>query len=178
MFDIDGTWLARELEGTDVRVASGRAPGRVTVRSQKSGGSEFLVQAHIDAAVAADCVRCLGEAVIPVHLDVTTIFAPRPAGLSEEEAEERLERAAAEALEEDDGADLSREYYGGDEIVLDRLVRENVLLEVPMQPLCAENCPGIEIPAHVRPPADFGKGAEVDERLAPLKKLAEKLTKS
>jgi hypothetical protein len=42
-----------------------------------------------------------------------------------------------------------------------------------MQPLCAPDCAGIEIPKHVRPPEDFE--GDVDPRLLPLKQLRAKL---
>jgi uncharacterized metal-binding protein YceD (DUF177 family) len=51
-----------------------------------------------------------------------------------------------------DGPD--QETFSGETIALDSLVREHLLLEVPMQPLCREDCPGIPIPEHVRGPAD------------------------
>ena len=51
---------------------------------------------------------------------------------------------------------------------MDNIVREFLILEVPMQPLCSEDCAGIDIPAHVKAPEDFGA---VDPRLAPLMKL-------
>jgi uncharacterized protein len=177
-FVIDAAWLAAELAGTDVRLAKEQTPGRVRVRSQQTGGTEFLVTANVTAHVATDCVRCLGDATIPVNLELTAIYAPRPAGISDEELEARQDKAESVVLEDDNEGDLSREFYSGDELVLDTMIRENILLEVPMQPLCASDCRGIEIPAHLRPPADFGEKPAVDERLAPLKKLAEKLSKS
>jgi uncharacterized metal-binding protein YceD (DUF177 family) len=50
-----------------------------------------------------------------------------------------------------------------------------MILEVPMQPLCRPDCPGIEIPEHVRPPKDFGANQDADPRFAPLKELASKI---
>jgi uncharacterized protein len=74
--------------------------------------------------------------------------------------------------EEDDGEDVPREEFSGNEIPLDELVREHIVLELPMQPLCGDACPGIPIPAHVRPPADvFAEPGAVDPRLAPLQRL-------
>jgi uncharacterized protein len=54
--------------------------------------------------------------------------------------------------------------YDGDSIVLDDLVRDDLLLEIPMIPLCSETCPGI---ASV---SDSAVEAEhrIDPRLAPL----------
>jgi hypothetical protein len=56
--------------------------------------------------------------------------------------------------------------------VLDDLVREHMVLEVPMQPLCSEQCEGIAVPEHLRPPPDvFREPGAVDPRLAPLQRL-------
>jgi uncharacterized metal-binding protein YceD (DUF177 family) len=48
---------------------------------------------------------------------------------------------------------------------------------VPMQPLCSEACQGIAVPKHLRPPEEvFGtKDDRVDPRLAPLKRLRDKV---
>ena len=60
-----------------------------------------------------------------------------------------------------------------------RVVRELILLEDPMQPLCAANCQGIEVPTEVKSSDSFdaksGDGESIDRRFAPLLKLKEKL---
>jgi uncharacterized protein len=60
--------------------------------------------------------------------------------------------------------------YDGDEVVLDDYLREMILLESPIFPLCSEECPGIRaIPEHAQPPD--AEPAKVDPRLQPLLKL-------
>jgi uncharacterized protein len=66
--------------------------------------------------------------------------------------------------------------YDGETVVLDDLVRDELVLETPMIPLCSEACPGIRPPPGVAFPAD-AKPA-VDPRLAPLEKLKAKIKKS
>ena len=80
----------------------------------------------------------------------------------------------AQSLSDDD---LQREEFVGHDIPLDELVREHIVLEVPMQPLCSEGCQGIPVPETVRPPAEvFGtKDERVDPRLAPLQRLRDKI---
>jgi uncharacterized protein len=72
--------------------------------------------------------------------------------------------------------------YEGDTVVLDDFVRDELLLEIPMIPLCSEECAGIQPGPSSRAPdpsdleAGGGEDARgVDPRLAPLLKL--KLTK-
>jgi uncharacterized protein len=61
--------------------------------------------------------------------------------------------------------------YEGEEVVLDRFVREAILLESPIFPLCSEACEGI------RPASDsapVSEGAVTDPRLLPLLELAKR----
>ena len=67
-------------------------------------------------------------------------------------------------------------------MVLDDFVRDELLLEIPMIPLCSEECAGIQPDPDSRAPdpsdLETGGGEDargVDPRLAPLLKL--KLTK-
>jgi hypothetical protein len=133
----------------------------------------------------------LGDAKVAVDTPIATLFARspgsgRPPGAAQArqapshaptKRPERSERhgrhdahEAAEAEELDD--ELPREEFSGNDIPLDELIREYLVLEVPMQPLCSEQCQGIAIPEHLRPPPDIfpGTGA-VDPRLAPLQRL-------
>jgi uncharacterized protein len=65
-------------------------------------------------------------------------------------------------------------------VVLDAVIREHLLLEVPIQPLCTDGCPGIPVPAAVAGPSDLHSdpsgvgGGGIDPRLAPLLKLVGK----
>jgi uncharacterized metal-binding protein YceD (DUF177 family) len=81
-----------------------------------------------------------------------------------------------DVLDEDDD-EVVREEFSGHEIVLDGLIREYLVLETPMQPLCSDACTGIAVPTHVRPPEDvFGSSdSKVDPRLAPLLRLRDKV---
>ena len=161
-FAIGADWLAGALEGTDLR--PGATPGTLAVDAQRSG-EDVLVQGRLDAGVVADCSRCLGEVDLEVALPITVLFSPesqRPG--TTEEVEVRLD-------------ELNRDYFGGREIVLDPIVRELLLLEVPMKPLCAEDCSGIAIPEHLRPPEHIFGAEAPDARFAPLLKLKEELTK-
>lgn len=66
-----------------------------------------------------------------------------------------------------DEADL--DVYDGEMVVLDGFVREAILLEMPIFPLCSESCPGIR-PASPEA-VDGGDTPTLDPRLAPLRAL-------
>ena len=162
-FAIGEDWLASALADTELRAGSGN--GRLTVHAQRNG-QDVLLQGRIEAQLVATCARCLGDAPLDVDLALAALFSPehtRPH--DSDEVDVRLD-------------EVNRDYYAGREIVLDPMVREYLLLETPMKPLCSEACEGIAVPEHIRPPEDvFGESAP-DARFAPLLKLKEALTKN
>ncbi len=162
-FSIRPDWLATALADTELK--PGSEAGELRVHAQRSA-LEVLVRGTLRAGLAATCARCLSDVPVDVDLPVTALFSPehmRPEGVEEVSV---------------DPDEVSRDYYGGSEVVLDSMVRELLLLEAPMKPLCSESCEGIAMPAHIRPPDDvFGEGAP-DARFAPLLKLKEAMTKS
>jgi uncharacterized protein len=162
-FVVDTDWLASALADTELR--AGGKTGRLTVHAQRNG-MDVLVQGRLEAQMTATCARCLADVPIDVDLPITALFSPehmRPDETDEVEV----------SLDE-----VNRDYYRGGELVLDPMVREHLLLEAPMKPLCSENCEGIAIPEHLRPPTEiFGESA-LDARFAPLLKLKKELTKN
>jgi len=162
-FAIGTDWVASAL--SDTELSAGTENGRLTVRAQRSG-LDVLVQAQIEAQMVATCARCLAEVPLGVDLALTALYSPehmRPA--DSDEIDVRLD-------------EVNQDYYSGSELVLDPMVREHLLLEVPMKPLCSETCEGIAVPDHLRPPSEVFGDSAPDARFAPLLKLKEALTKS
>jgi uncharacterized protein len=165
-FSVRRAWLERVLTQTDVKVDAGAPDGHLSVDAFKQG-TDVLVRGHLSAGLVTQCSRCLEDAKVPVDTDLTTLLTARGADL----------RPVADELELTP-EDLEREFFHGDHIVLDDLVREHLLLEVPIQPLCSEDCSGIPVPAEVAGPRDLASEAKqggVDPRLAPLLSLVGKL---
>ena len=162
-FAIRTDWLASALADTELK--AGTEDGRLTVHAQRSG-TDVLVQGHIDAQVAATCARCLADVPIGADLALTTLYSPEHMRLQgSDEIDVRLD-------------EVNRDYYSGSQVVLDPMVRELLLLEAPMKPLCSESCEGIAVPEHLRPPEEVFGGSAPDARFAPLLKLKEALTKN
>ena len=63
--------------------------------------------------------------------------------------------------------------YEGETIVLDDLVRDELLLGIPMIPLCSEACPGIR-PERLSSDAPSAAEENIDPRLRPLLRLKNK----
>jgi uncharacterized protein len=161
-FELKSDWLDASLRDASLRADPAYGPGSLEVHAQKNG-TEYLVTGKLRAHLLAECGRCLGDAKVPVDVVIGTLFA-RTSG-----------RALPPVLELEE-SDLQREEYSGNEIKLEGLVREHLVLEVPMQPLCSDDCTGIPVPENVRPPEDvFAGGGNVDPRLAPLKNLRDKV---
>jgi len=161
-FAIGTDWLTSALAETELKAT--RREGTLEVHAQRSG-QDILVQGQITAEMLATCARCLADVAIDFDLAIAALFSPehkRPS--SGQEIEVRLD-------------EMNRDYYGGTEIVLDPMVREYLLLEVPMKALCSDDCKGIAVPEHLRPPDQVFGASAPDARFAPLLKLKEELTK-
>lgn len=162
-FAIRKDWLASALEHTELR--PGTEDGTLRVHAQRNG-LDVLVQGHVEAPLQASCARCLNDVPVRVDLALTALFSPEHTRPDDtEEVDVRLD-------------ETTRDYYGGRELVLDPMVREYLLLEAPMKPLCSESCEGIAVPEHLRPPDEVFGDAAPDARFAPLLKLKEELTKN
>jgi uncharacterized protein len=163
-FAVPVRWVQSVLEGSGMRADLAAGDGSLEVRAGVTG-KDVLVTGKLRSRLLAECVRCLEDAGVDVDADLAILFSR---GATKPKSE------AAEVEVDPDEAD--REVFSGDDIALDDIVREHLILEVPMQPLCAADCAGIPIPEHVRPPADFGQDAP-DPRLEPLERLKAKLHK-
>lgn len=162
-FELTAQWFDTMLADSSVRRDPKAGSGWFELHAQRNG-QQLLVNGRVRAELLTECSRCLGEAALHVDAQVTALLCQGAHSAAPREVE----------LEADD---LDRVDFVGHEVALDELVREHLLIECPMQPLCASQCPGIEIPQHVRPrPEDFGDGTGVDPRLLPLKQLKQKLS--
>jgi uncharacterized protein len=162
-FAIGRDWLASAL--ADTELGPGADDGRLQVHAQRNG-MDVLVQGQITARLAATCARCLSDVDLDVDLVMTALFSPKHMRPDDsEEVDVRLD-------------EMNRDYYGGRVIELDSMVREYLLLETPMKPLCSDACEGIAVPEHLRPPSEVFGDAAPDARFAPLLKLKEELTKN
>ena len=166
VFPIRSAWLADELStlgdaGTGLSAPATDGSFRC---SAYMTGPDVIVRGQITGGLVAECSRCLGPAPIDVvDSEFAMLLCARGKGMRPPPGEEDLTPD-----------ELDREFYTGDQIVLDDAVREHLLLEVPMQPLCREDCPGLPIPESVRGPADLAAPDPAAEA-APLSPLAKAL---
>jgi len=159
-FPLRASWLAAELETLGDAAEGLAAPttdGRVEVFAEKTG-ADVVVHGHVKGALLAECSRCLGPATIAIDAELSVLLTARGKGIRE--------TADVDDLSPEE---VDREFFSGDVIDLGSLVREHLLLEVPMQPLCREDCPGIEVPAgQAKIVVKVAEKPGIDPRLAPL----------
>jgi len=127
-------------------------------------GKRVLIEGTVKITVTVKCGRCLKDAPLPMDLTYREEYLP--AGETGRQKEQELTNG-----------ELDLGFYDNDELDITELVREQVLLAVPMKPLCKEDCPGLctfcgkdlkEGPCGCRK-------EETDPRLAPLAKFKELL---
>lgn len=125
---------------------------------------KVLIDGTIDMSVSLMCSRCLNDFTLPVHVVFNEEYNP-------------FEEAGEDEEQELTGKELDLSFYSNDEIDLSELIKEQVILSVPMKPLCSEDCSGICSICG----KDLNKGKcqckteAVDPRLAPLQKLKESM---
>jgi len=94
-------------------------------------GRELQVGGTVSATVRLQCSRCLAPFSYPVSGEVEATFAPRPAAAEGEHQHElNQDELEVEPLVQG-GADLRG------------VIAEQIHLNLPLKPLCREDCPGI-----------------------------------
>jgi uncharacterized metal-binding protein YceD (DUF177 family) len=161
VFVLDEAWLKEAFVADGVRGDLSQ-PGSVSVHAQRNG-SEILVHGRASARLITECARCLGEVAVDVSCDLAALYAPQAGSVKRHNDDEE------EDLEIDPDAP-DREFYTGDQVVIDDLVRDYLLLELPMQPRCEPEC--VSLPASKLDGGKVFDGDTIDPRLMPLMKLA------
>ncbi len=99
-------------------------------------GANVDVRGDVACNYHPACIRCLK--VFKNHLDCPIHLTLAP--LYESERQIKLESKDEVALVKED---LEFSYYEGESFPLSDLIREQVILAVPIQPLCKKNCKGL-----------------------------------
>jgi uncharacterized protein len=91
---------------------------------------EVRIQGRFEVQMEAECDRCLGRARFP--LDTSFDLFYRPASFIAREEEVEIDEGEAQLG-----------FYQGGGMELEDLLREQILLVMPMQRVCNEDCRGI-----------------------------------
>ena len=109
-----------------------------------------LVTGSATAPVAGECARCLTPLASTVTASFTELY------LYQHDRHDKHER-----FDEDDEQEEAL-YLDGDLLDLEPVLRDAVVLALPMSPLCREDCPGLCVECGV-PLADAGPGHQHED---------------
>ena len=120
-----------------------------------------LVTGTVSATAKGACVRCLDEIDLPVENAFQELFV--------------WPDRAKHHREVDAESDEEEHFIEDDRIDLEPVLRDAVVLALPFQPLCREDCPGLcaECGARLVDDPDHAHEAAVDPRWAALAALQE-----
>jgi len=93
-------------------------------------GSEVVVKGEVMADLKLQCSRCIADYDHLLAVPVDVVYHP----VDELKGEDRHEILSGE---------LDMDFYSGDEMDLMTLMKEQILLNIPMKPLCTDSCKGI-----------------------------------
>jgi uncharacterized protein len=121
--------------------------------------SEIIVAGNVSAELELECSRCLKKYRRIMNEPVNVVYHP-------------LAEIGTDKHElKDDEMDMG--FYQGEELDLQELIREQVMLNIQMKPLCDENCKGIcsQCGTDLNTDTCSCEAKKVDSRLEILKKL-------
>lgn len=122
--------------GPDVRqVGPVHSDGRAMLVEEPTGHHETLDDIRVVGQLSTDleilCARCLDPVPYPVKRQFDLLYRPAGSDIGEDREVELQDKDAAIS------------YYEGDGVELQELLREQVLLEVPLKTVCREDCKGL-----------------------------------
>jgi uncharacterized protein len=128
IIDLGQEWFARwHGEDPGLDFADARITGLVHLSKH---GHDLLVRGNLSGHMELACSRCLEFFAAPATIDFDLLLVPGPANASPAEEELSL-------------TDLDRDYYTGEIVDLESLLREQIILMMPLKPLCDETCKGL-----------------------------------
>ena len=153
-----GMWISHEtkeeLESSDLRIA-----GAVSLELKLTNAeTRILAQGKVQASVLVECTRCNEDISLPLEIELEEYFVP------EDSPEAKVTGIDAFEI-------LT---YKEDRIVLDEMLRQNLLAAIPMQLICLEGkCLGMcdQCGTNRNTGICECKDEEIDPRWAPLSDL-------
>ena len=127
----DGLVLDEDIPAELIMREQDRAAGVVSLElTLEKSALQVHVKGCVSVQFGAECHRCLREIELSVDAGVDAVFQPRPTG------------TVALDLELDEEA-LGLTYYDGLELDLGPLLRDSLVVAMPLVLLCAEDCGGL-----------------------------------
>lgn len=127
-------------------------------------GSGVLANGTVSGHVEMECVRCLTL----FEQEFSTKFAEEFHQTVDVTTGRSIPARRAEHTDDEDDAELAFEINDAHEIDMTELLRQWILLDLPMRPVCGDDCPGPELV--IDEPTEES-GEIVDQRFAALQEL-------
>jgi len=129
---VTGDWLHAACPDLDAHPG----PGGVAVRGRLlKSGDDYLLRGQVRGSLEMPCARCLEPARVDVDAPLVVTFVPRSGtGPMQTQTDD-------DAAEPGDDPDVVE--FAGNEIDLSDEVRDEILLAIPVSPVCAPTCCGL-----------------------------------
>ncbi len=124
--EIPHSLFADALEGVDADL--GATTGSIRVDLSKDRDDNVFARGDLKAILTLPCAKCLGPAQVKVSAPIKMTFVAE--GEEPAESEDPLE-------------DVDVATHDGETVDLGAIVREQLILAVPMSPHCRDNCAGL-----------------------------------
>ncbi len=126
----DAIELGLDIKQVGELHTKGRAELVVEHRGRRENVEDIRLVGHLDAQLEVPCARCLDPVTHDIDWEFDLLY--RPQGVDR--------RAEEVAISE---ADTEIGYYQGDGLLLEDVLREQVLLATPVKLVCREDCKGL-----------------------------------
>lgn len=139
-----GLEVERDVTAADLDLAAtdARVEGSIHVSATLNREDAcVLVTGLIDGTVIRQCVRCLQAFNEPLLVSFSGEFAKKPVKPASPPRTKPGKQPAAPEPEERDESDVYE--FVGEQVDLVPMLREQIILAEPMQPLCHEDCLGL-----------------------------------
>lgn len=126
-FSRSGDWFFRFLPDSE---KEGFSPGEISVRCfVEKTLKNIFVKGEVETVIRLTCCRCLEEFDLPLAVEFEYTLVPVV-----DDPKEDVELAIE---------DLESGYYRGNTIDLGEIVVEQIVLQIPIKPLCSDSCKGL-----------------------------------
>jgi uncharacterized protein len=93
-------------------------------------GTEITIKGELSVEIKLQCSRCLKDFYNIIAVPIDVVYHP-------------VEELKGEEMHEIKVEELDMDFYSGVELDLLNLMNEQIILNLPMKPLCTELCKGI-----------------------------------
>jgi uncharacterized protein len=133
---LEGMEVDSPLEAGEVHLEGERSfalqpGGSLRCRVDRGDDKTVHVRGHLAARLGLECGRCLEPFPLAVEQELDLFYLPHREDAEEEDEVELADR------------EMVVTYYAGDRLDLGEMIREQLLLSVPMKRLCREACQGL-----------------------------------